>query len=127
MLIINLTGLGLIMLIIWWFWLYKPAATVVDVKIDSTDSSNSNEITVVVDADIYQPSRLLSPENKLLKINFIRKDPSSCAATVIFPDFDISADLPLNKLVQIQLPAMKQGEYVFHCQMKMYSGTLLVG
>jgi plastocyanin domain-containing protein len=25
MMIINLVGLGLIWLIIWWFWLYKPA------------------------------------------------------------------------------------------------------
>lgn len=126
MLIINLTGLGLIILIIWWFWLYKPIATAVDVQSDSTDSSNSSEVTVVVDAGIYQPSHLLSPENKPLNINFMRKDESSCAATVIFPDFDISVDLPLNKLVQVQLPAMQQGEYVFHCQMKMYSGTLVV-
>lgn len=126
MLIINLTGLGLIILIIWWFWLYKPRATAVDVKSDSTDSLKSNEVTVVVDAGIYQPAHLLSPQNKPLNINFMRKDASSCAATVIFPDFDISADLPLNKLVQVPLPAMKKGEYVFHCQMKMYSGTLLV-
>jgi plastocyanin domain-containing protein len=126
MLIINLTGLGLIILIIWWFWLYKPRATVVDVKSDSTDSSKSNEVIVVVDAGIYQPAHLLLPENKPLNINFIRKDSSSCAATVMFPDFDISAELPLNKLVKIHLPAMQQGEYVFHCQMKMYNGTLLV-
>jgi plastocyanin domain-containing protein len=126
MLLINLTGLGLIILIIWWFWLYKPAATAVAVKNENIDSKHSNEVTVVVDSGIYQPSHLLSPENKSLNINFIRKDSSACAATVIFPDFDISAELPLNKLVKIQLPAMQQGEYVFHCQMKMYSGTLLV-
>ena len=126
MLLINLTGLGLIILIIWWFWLYKPVATAVDVNSENINSKNDNEVTVVVDAGIYQPSHLLSFENKPLSINFLRKDSSSCAETVIFPDFDISAELPLNKLVKIQLPAMQQGEYVFHCQMKMYNGTLLV-
>ena len=126
MLLINLTGLGLIILIIWWFWLYKPTATAVAVKSEKIDNKCSNKVTVVVDSGIYQPAHLLSPENKPLNINFIRKDSSSCAATVMFPDFDISAELPLNKLVKIQLPAMQQGEYVFHCQMKMYNGTLLV-
>jgi plastocyanin domain-containing protein len=45
---------------------------------------------------------------------------------VIFPDLDISADLPLNKSLVVELPAMDKGEYAFHCQMKMYSGTVVV-
>lgn len=120
MLIINLMGLGLIILIIWWFWLYKPKSTAVSVENDNS------EITVVVDAGVYQPAYISSPENKALRINFIRKDASPCAATVIFPDFDISADLPLNKSLVVELPAMDKGEYAFHCQMKMYSGTVVV-
>lgn len=30
MLIINLLGLGLIALIVWWFWLYKPPVVPVE-------------------------------------------------------------------------------------------------
>ncbi|MFT5755794.1 MAG: plastocyanin domain-containing protein [Alteromonadaceae bacterium] len=120
MLIINLIGLGLIALIIWWFWLYKPQSTQV------SNEHDQGEITVVVEDGIYQPAHISLLEDKATNINFIRKDASPCAATVLFPDLEISADLPLNKPFTVQLPAMKKGEYVFHCQMKMYSGSVVV-
>jgi len=120
MLLINVMGLGLIVLIIWWFWIYKPQSTQVS---DETDKS---EITIVVENGTYQPAYISLLENKPLNIKFIRKDESPCAATVIFPDLEISADLPINKEFSVQLPAMKKGEYAFHCQMKMYSGKVVV-
>ncbi|MBA6391275.1 cupredoxin domain-containing protein [Colwellia sp. BRX10-3] len=120
MLLINLIGLGLIVLIIWWFWLYKPQSTEV------TDNTDRSEITVIVENGTYQPAHISLQEDKPLTINFIRKDASPCAATVLFPDLEISADLPINKEFSVQLPAMKKGEYAFHCQMKMYSGTIVV-
>jgi len=120
MLFINLAGLALIVLIIWWFWIYKPKSTQV---IDEQDKS---EITVFVENGTYQPAYISLLENKALKIKFIRKDESPCSATVIFPDLEISADLPINKEFSVQLPAMKKGEYAFHCQMKMYSGKVVV-
>ena len=120
MLIINLIGLGLIALIIWWFWLYTPKSTQVN------DKQDKSEITVVVEDGVYRPAHISLLEGKPLVINFLRKDASPCAATVLFPDLEISADLPLNKALSVPLPAMKKGEYVFHCQMKMYSGTVVV-
>ncbi|MFT6209108.1 MAG: plastocyanin domain-containing protein [Colwellia sp.] len=120
MLIINLVGLGLIVLIIWWFWLYKAPSTQV------SDEQYKSEITLVVADGIYQPAHISLLEDKPQVITFIRKDASPCAATVLFPDLEISADLPLNKAVSVQLPAMKKGEYAFHCQMKMYNGTVVV-
>jgi plastocyanin domain-containing protein len=120
MLLINLISLGLIVLIIWWFWLYKPQST------ELTDNKDSSEITVIVENGTYQPAHISLLEDKPLTINFIRKDASPCAATVLFPDLEISADLPVNKKFSVQLPAMKKGEYAFYCQMKMYSGTIVV-
>lgn len=120
MLIINLVGLGLIAVIIWWFWLYKTPSTQV------SDEEYKNEITVVVENGIYQPAHISLLEDKLLTIIFIRKDANPCAATVLFPDLGISADLSLNKASSVQLPAMKKGEYPFHCQMRMYSGMVVV-
>jgi plastocyanin domain-containing protein len=120
MLIINLIGLGFIFLIIWWFWLYKPKSTQV------IDVHDKDEITVVVEDGIYQPAHISLLENTAVTINFIRKDESPCAATVLFPDIEISADLPLNKECSVQLPALKKGEYAFHCQMKIYSGSIVV-
>ena len=49
-----------------------------------------------------------------------------CGTTHLIPDFEISEELPLNKTIEIALPIMKKGEYVFHCQMQMYKGFLVV-
>ena len=57
---------------------------------------------------------------------FLRKDASPCAETVIFPDLDISATLALGKTASVALPPLPAGEYAFHCQMQMYRGVLIV-
>lgn len=117
MMIINLVGLVLISLIIWWFWLYKPAKA-----IDSTMES----VTVIVNNGVYDPSRIIVAKGKETTLNFLRKDGSPCAATVIFPDFEVSEELPIDENKAIELPSMAPGQYPFHCPMKMYTGTLIV-
>lgn len=117
MMIINLIGLVLIALIIWWFWLYKPEKAV--------DSSVQN-ITIIVNDGVYQPSRIKVAADKKTTLQFLRKDGSPCAATVLFPNFELSEELPLEVTKSIELPPMSSGEYPFHCPMKMYSGTLVV-
>jgi plastocyanin domain-containing protein len=116
MLIINSLGVGLIALIIWWFWLYKPKEAVV-----STDG-----ITVTVENGTYQPSRIKLSGGQPATLQFLRKDGSPCAATVLFPALNINEELPLGRPKSITLPGLTKGEYAFHCQMQMYRGTLLV-
>jgi plastocyanin domain-containing protein len=116
MMIINVLGVLLIALIVWWFWLYKPEEV----------SANDVAITVTVEDGTYQPSRIKLPAGKPATIIFLRKDASPCAEMVLFSDFDISEELPLNKPKAIALPAMEPGEYDFTCQMQMYRGKLLV-
>ena len=48
MLIINLIGVFLIALIVWWFWLYKPTAIL----------QQNEDLTVVVESGNYSPSRI---------------------------------------------------------------------
>ena len=72
------------------------------------------------------PSRIKIAPGKKTTLQFLRKDASFCAATVLFPDFDISEELPLEAKKSVELPAMSAGEYLFHCPMKMYTGTLIV-
>lgn len=117
MLIINLIGLVLIGLVVWWFWLYKPAKAV--------DASVEN-ITVVVNNGIYQPSRIKIAAGEKTTLQFFRKDGSPCAATVLFPALEISEELPLETNKPVEIPPMLSGEYLFHCPMKMYTGTLIV-
>lgn len=117
MMIINLMGLVLIGLVVWWFWLYKPAKAV---------AASIENMTIVVNNGVYQPSRIKLVAGEKSTLKFFRKDSSPCAETVLFPAFDISAELPLEANKLIELPPMPAGEYQFHCPMKMYTGTLIV-
>jgi len=116
MLFVNLLGLLLIGLIVWWFWLYKPAAT----------SSKDDAVTIVVDNGVYTPARIKIPAHKPFAMNFERKDASPCAAMVVFADLEISADLAVDKVTKVDLPPLEAGEYPFTCQMQMYKGMLVV-
>ena len=116
MIIVNIVGVALIALIVWWFWLYKP----------KVPSATLDDSVVIVENGVYQPSRIKVPADKPTRIQFLRKDGSPCASLVQFPDFNINEELPLEKTKSIALPAMAKGEYIFHCQMKMYKGVLIV-
>lgn len=114
--LINIAGLVLIALIVWWFWLYKP----MDVELTAKDK------VIVVDNGIYTPSRIRLPPNQEVTLTFLRKDSSPCAEMVVIPGLEFSTNLPVGKEKKIALPAMAKGEYDFHCQMKMYRGQLIV-
>jgi len=118
MLMINILGILLIIGIVWWFWLYKPA----DVKVNSDVS----ELLVTVENGVYNPARLSIPAGQTTSVKFLRKEASPCAGTVVFADLSISEELPLNKEKVIQLPALAPGSYSFTCQMQMYRGELIV-
>lgn len=117
MIIVNLAGLALIALIVWWFWLYKPK---------ETELVGEKDLVITVENGTYSPSRIKVPAGLAVEIKFIRKDQSPCAETLLIPDLQISDTLPLNKLKTIQLPALAAGEYAFHCQMQMYRGQITV-
>jgi plastocyanin domain-containing protein len=116
MLIVNIVGMLLIALIVWWFWVYKPKETAL----------GANDLMVIVENGTYQPSRIKLPANEAISLKFLRKDASPCSETLLIPGLEISETLPLNKVKTIQLPPMSPGEYAFHCQMQMYRGQLKV-
>ncbi len=116
MIIVNIAGLLLIALIVWWFWLYKPAETVLTEK----------ALVITVDNGTYTPSRISLAAGQSVDITFLRKDQAPCAETLLIPDLNISESLPLNKSKTIHLPAMVAGTYAFHCQMQMYRGQITV-
>lgn len=116
MIMINISGLLLIALIVWWFWLYKPEAV----------DSEGGRITIKVADGIYDPARISLPAGEQATIEFLRTDESPCSAMVVFPDLDISEELPVGTLKAVQLPELEAGEYAFTCQMQMYRGNLVI-
>ena len=112
---VNLIGVILISLIVWWFWLSKPRASL----------AQSSVVNILVDNGVYNPARIEVQAGESLTLRFLRKDASPCAEKVIFSSLDISRDLPLNENTEIQLPPLGAGEYEFTCQMQMYRGSLV--
>ncbi|WKE66344.1 cupredoxin domain-containing protein [Gallaecimonas kandeliae] len=116
--LVNLLGLVLIALVIYWFWPRHPKAT--------KATKASGEQTIVVDGGVYEPERPVRPAGQPIRLTFLRQDPSPCAQWVQFEGLDVAAELPVDKAFTLELPPLAPGEYPFHCQMKMYRGTLVV-
>lgn len=100
----------------YWFFLMKKEQ-VVAVTSDSVDITVSGG---------YQPEVISIPKGKTTKINFLRKDPSSCLEEVVLGDFKIRKYLPLNKKVSVEITPQKTGEYQFSCGMNMFHGKVKV-
>ena len=115
-LLINLGGLALIALIVWWFWLYHPRATRV---------AGSQPLEIIVADGVYTPARIEVPAGQPVTLRFLRKDASPCAEKVLFETLGISADLPIGKPLDVTVTPPQPGEYEFTCQMRMYRGMLV--
>lgn len=100
----------------YWFFLMKKE----DVKTITSDT-----VEIIVNGG-YQPESISIPKNKTTRINFLRKDPSSCLEDVVLPDFKIKKYLPLNKEVGISITPNKVGEYEIVCGMGMFHGKIKV-
>ena len=99
----------------YWFFLMKK-----EKEIAVTDS-----VDIIVEGG-YSPEVISIPKGKTTKINFIRKDPSSCLEEVVLGDFKIRKHLPLNQKVTVELTPQQSGEFGYACGMNMYHGKIIV-
>lgn len=109
---------------IYWFFLMKKEKEAV-VTSDSIDSTGSLQVDITVNGG-YSPEVISIPKGKTTKINFLRKDPSSCLEEVILSDFKIRKYLPLNQKVTVEITPQKSGEFKFECGMNMFHGKVRV-
>lgn len=120
--LVTLIGFAAIVFIYWFFLMKKKRAVSV---IDSVDSTGSLQVDIIVDGG-YSPMAIAIPFGKTTKINFLRKDPSSCLEEVVISDFKIKKFLPLNEKVVVEITPDKPGEFAFACGMNMYHGKIIV-
>jgi plastocyanin domain-containing protein len=113
---IDIAGLALISLIVWWFWLYRPPAA---------RAAGSQPIEILVSDGVYTPARIEVPAGKPVTLRFLRRDPSPCAEKALFDSLGVSADLPVGKPLDVVVTPPAPGEYDFTCQMRMYRGKLI--
>ena len=120
--IINVIGIALICLVIWWFWLYKPKYTASTI----VNTQSGNIIEILVKDGVYTPPYIQMKSNEPFTLRFTRKDASPCAEIVNFNSLNIARTLPLNEPIDINFKIENPGEYEFTCQMAMYRGKLII-
>lgn len=109
--------LGMLLIVfIYWFFLGKKSKSVAMVN---------NEIDVIIDGG-YSPDHIKVVRSVTTKINFFRKDPSSCLEEIVLADFNFRQFLPLNKKVSISIKPTSIGTYSFTCGMNMFHGKIEV-
>jgi plastocyanin domain-containing protein len=117
--VVTLGGLGLIGAELWWFLLSKPKSR------QASTRGGVQEVTVTVDGG-YEPSQIVVQAGQPVRLNFYRKDPSSCLEEVRLPEFHIAQQLGLNQTTPIEFTPDKPGKYEFACGMNMFRGFIEV-
>jgi len=108
--VVGVLGMGFVL----WFFLAKKENAV----------AAEGEIDIEVKGG-YSPDIISVPAGKPIKLNFIRKDESTCLEEVVLSDFKVCKFLPMNEKTTIEITPEKPGEYKFICGMSMYHGKLI--
>jgi plastocyanin domain-containing protein len=112
-------GAALIGLELWWFLLSKKQTQKAAAK------QGVQELTITVDGG-YAPNQVVVHAGQPVRLNFFRKDPSSCLETVLLPAFHIAQPLSLNKVTAVEFTPEAPGQYPFTCGMNMFRGVVEV-
>ena len=116
-LLVNADCVAAMVLIVWWFWLWKPR---------NAADTKDGVIDIRVANGTYTPALIDSPAGQPVTLRVLREDASPCAEYLIIDGLGISEPLPINRIHNVTLPALAAGEYRYHCQMNMYQGILRV-
>ncbi len=116
---VTLVGLGLSVLIAWYFWFSEKKG----VRVEA--AGGVQEARIVVKGG-YTPDVIVVKAGKPVRLTFVRQESASCSEMVLLPDFNKSAKLPEGETVPVEFLPKQPGEYEFACQMGMLRGKLIV-
>ena len=114
-LLVNLAGVVLAALVIWWFWLARPKPR----------RAEAGPVAITMADGAFDPAEVEVAAGQPVTLRITRRDPAPHAAQVLFPDLDRAVDLPLDEPRSISLPPLEPGNHEFTCQMRLYVGRLV--
>ena len=114
------TGVGLIVTIVWFFWLKRSAGT------RAAEVSGGWQEAMILVKGGYTPDTIVVRAGKPVRLNFRREETASCSDKVVFADFGKSAELPTGQTVAVELLPKEPGVHEFACPMGMFRGRLMV-
>jgi plastocyanin domain-containing protein len=117
--VVNLTGLVLIGLIVWYFWLSKRPGIVAGIT-----SDGAQEAFIVV-KDGYSPDTIRVTSGQPVRLVFNRQESDPCSERVVLDAFGVSAELPQGSNVPVVFTPTEAGSYEFACQMGMLRGRVV--
>ena len=118
--LVNVMGLALIWLIVWYFWLSSSAGTAAAIT-----STGAQEVLVVVRGG-YSPDTIRVEAGRPVRLMFERQEADPCSERVIFDSLGVTADLPEGEMVPVEFTATEPGDHEFTCQMGMLRGKVIV-
>ena len=118
--LVDLTGLGLIAGIVWFFWLVQAKG------VRATTSHGGYQEQLVLVKGGYTPDVIVVEAGKPVRLTFVRQESASCTEMVLLPGFGKSARLPEGEAVAVEFLPKEPGEHEFACQMGMIRGKVVV-
>jgi plastocyanin domain-containing protein len=118
--IVLITGLLLVALIVWFFWLKRAKG------VRAAETSGGYQEAMILVKGGYTPDTIIVSRGKPVRLNFRREETASCSDKVVFEHFGKSAELPTGELVAVELMPKEAGEFPFACPMGMFRGRLIV-
>ena len=117
--LVNLIGLALIALIVWYFFLYRKEGVQV------AEVAGVQEVNITVKGG-YTPDTIVVKKGKPVRLHFTRQESALCSETVVFDKLGQSAKLPEGQSVTVEFTPAEAGEIPFQCQMGMLRGKVVV-
>ena len=118
-LVVTAAGLMFVAWVVWYFWLWKGETVEVQ-----NGASGAQEVDVTVKGG-YQPASIIVAAGRPVRLNFTRREASTCGEEVVLPSFGKRAHLPQDETVTVEVLPAEPGEYEFTCGMNMYRGKLI--
>ena len=83
-------------------------------------------IAVVADERGFTPAAIETQTGAKLTLRFTRTTDATCADKVVFPEANITKDLPLKQAVDVTVPTDKARTLAFQCGMGMFKSAVVI-
>jgi plastocyanin len=92
--------------------------------VSNPDTPDAMKINVTSSG--YVPAQISVNKGEPVRLAFYRADTRNCAGTVVFPELNITRELPVGQTVTVEFTPTRTGEFSFTCGMGMFKGVVVV-